>query len=327
MKTIPATTLGRHRRISLTRWGMGTAALGFLYEPVETAAAVDVVHRAFDLGIRYFDTAPLYGEGKAEERLGQALSTLPRDQITISTKVGYTLTPGGGVGHDYRPDAVSRSLEASLARLGTDHVDIVFIHDPDDDYLGAIQGAYPVLHRWREEGVVGAIGVGMNQSAMLTQFAHDGDFDCFLLAGRYTLLDQSAAADLLPVAASRGIRLVIGGPFNSGILTDPWALQPMFNYEPAQAHWVARAQALGRVCREFEVSLKACALKFALAHPTVASVLTGMRSVAELQENAALWQVPIPADFWTALQNAGLLDERLPVPDDRGIEGDWDFDA
>jgi D-threo-aldose 1-dehydrogenase len=293
---------------------MGTAALGFLYQPIDTDTAVAAVQKAYDLGIRYFDTAPLYGEGTAERRLGAALQALPRDQVVVSTKVGYTLLPQGGVDHDYRKDTVQRSLEESLVRLQVEQVDLVFIHDPDDHYAEAMDEAYPVLHRLRESGVIRAIGVGMNQSAMLTQFAHDGDFDCFLLAGRYTLLDQSATADLLPVAAAKGIHLVIGGPFNSGILTDPWAEVPMFNYEPAPEAWVQRARALDALCSDFQVPLKAAALQFPSAHPAVASVLTGARTAAELAENAQALSHPIPSAFWSALRDSGLLMADVPLP-------------
>lgn len=303
------------RPVAVTRWGMGTAAVGLLYEPVDDETAVSAIRAAYDAGIRYFDTAPLYGEGEAERRLGLALATLPREELTISTKVGYALKPEGGVGHDYRPDAVERSLAESLRRLGLDRVDIVFIHDPDDHYAEAMAGAYPVLARLREEGVVGAIGAGMNQSSMLTRFFHDGDFDCFLVAGRYTLLDQTAAADLLPAIDGTRIRLIIGGPYNSGILADPWADRPMFNYAPADAAWLARARAIDAVAGEFGVSLKAAALQFPLAHPAVATVLTGMRSRGEVEENARLLAEPIPVNFWQALVERGLLSPDLPYPD------------
>lgn len=307
-------TMAGSRSLAVTRWGMGTAAVGLLYEPVDDETAVAAIEAAYAAGIRYFDTAPLYGEGEAERRLGLALRALPRETVILSTKVGYTLLPGGGVGHDYGPDAVERSLAESLTRLGTDHVDIVFIHDPDDHYREAMAGAYPMLARLREQGVVKAIGVGMNQSAMLTRFFHDGDFDCFLLAGRYTLLDQTATRDLLPAIGGSRLRLVIGGPFNSGILADPWAKSPMFNYGPADADWIARAQALGSLAREFGVSLKAAALQFPLAHPAVATVLTGMRSVQEVEENARLWEEVIPDAFWRALVERGLLPAEVPTP-------------
>ena len=302
------------KTLEVTEWGIGTAALGLLYQPVDTDQAIQAVHRAYQDGVRYFDTAPLYGEGVAETRLGLALATLPRSEVVISTKVGYTLVPGGGVTHDYSASAIERSLEASLRRLNTDRVDIVYLHDPDAHYREAMDEAYPVLQRWRAAGTIGAIGVGMNQSAMLTQCAQEGDFDCFLLAGRYTLLDQTAARDLLPVALTKGIRLVVGGVFNSGILTDPWAPEPMFNYAPAPADWVAQARAIASLCADFQVPLKAAALQFALAHPAIASVLTGVRSAAEVDENAAMWEVSIPPSFWSAMQAAGYLAPDLPVP-------------
>lgn len=301
-------------QVELTRWGLGTAPLAGLYRPIAEADAVQAVLGAYQRGVRYFDTAPLYGEGLAEQRLGLSLAELGADDVVISTKVGYTLRPGGGVDHDYRPEAIERSFEQSLKRLRRDFIDLVYIHDPDDHYQAALDQTYPLLHRWRESGVIRAIGVGMNQSALLTRFAQNGDFDCFLLAGRYTLLDQSAVADLLPAAQARGIRLIIGGVFNSGILTDPWAERPMFNYAPAPDAWVARARALDQLCRTYQVPLKAAALQFPAAHPAVASVLTGVESVAEVEENAALWKVPIPTAFWEALRQAHLVVDEAALP-------------
>ena len=219
--------------------------------------------------------------------------------------------------HDYHRDAIERSLEKSLSRLGVDRVEMVLIHDPDDHYDEAMREAYPVLERWRDSGVIGAIGVGMNQSAMLTRFAHDADFDVFLLAGRYTVLDQSAMNDLMAVATERGVRLVLGGVLNSGILASPWSEQPMFNYVPASAEWIARARALDDVCREFGVPLKAAALQFPLAHPAVASVVIALRSVTEVQESADLWDAVIPEAFWTALRDRGLIRRDAPAPSSR----------
>lgn len=299
---------------AVTRWGMGTAAIGYLYTPVDTDNAVETVRAAYAAGVRYFDTAPLYGAGQAETRLGLALQTVPRDAVILSTKVGYRIQPGGGVIHDYRADAIQRSLDMSLTRLQTDHVDIVLIHDPDDHYDAAQHEAFPVLRRWRDEGVVGAIGLGVNQSALPTRFLQDADLDCVLLAGRYTLLDQSALDDLLPVALAKGVRIVVGGPFNSGILADPWDPAPRFNYRPADPEWIERARAIDRICQRYGVPIQAAALQFPLGHPAVATVLTGMRAVREVTQNAAGWNQAIPKTLWLDLRDAGLVRADAPLP-------------
>ena len=234
--------------LTVTRLGFGGAPIGGLFSAVSDSDAVATVRRAWDLGIRYFDTAPLYGYGTSERRVGTALAGMPRDELTISTKVGRLIRPSDAIADDadidrqelagredafyvgtgpvrpvfdYSFDGVMRSVEESLERLGLERIDIAFIHDPDDHWEAAIGGAYPALERLRADGVVRAIGAGMNQSAMLARFAREGDFDVFLLAGRYTLLDQSALADLLPICEQKGIAIVMGGVMNSGILADP----------------------------------------------------------------------------------------------------------
>ncbi|WP_229776850.1 aldo/keto reductase [Alicyclobacillus cellulosilyticus] len=304
----------------VSRLGLGTAALGYLYEPVSTEQAVQTVRAAFSAGVNFFDTAPLYGKGLAEQRLGEILPQLPRDAFVLATKVGYAIPDEPGditvpaEARDYSYDGVMRSFEASLRRLRVDRVDILHIHDPDFHYAEAMAGAYKALRELKRQGLVRAIGAGMNQSAMLTRFAEEGEFDCFLLAGRYTLLDQSALADLMPLAAERGISIFIGGPLNSGILADPWAERPMFNYAPAPAAWVEKARRLDTVCKRFGVPLKAAALQFPLAHPAVASVLTGARSEAELAENIEMLRTPVPVELWSALKREGLLPEAAPTP-------------
>ncbi len=288
----------------VTKLGLGTAALGYLYQPVEEDEAVNTIMTAYNLGIRWFDTAPLYGQGRAELRLGMALKSLPREEIVIATKVGYVIPESGEIvpqdqlPRDYSYDGVLYSVEHSLRRLGCDRVDLLQIHDPDDHYDAAMQGTYKALRRLREEGTVQAIGVGMNQSELLVEFAKHGEFDSFLLAGRYTLLDQSAEDMLLPIAAEQRISILVGGPFNSGILADPWAERPMFNYQEAGRDWVLRAQRLGTWCREEGIPLKAAALQFPLNHPAVSGVLVGARSSNEIEENVAMARYPIPEEFW-----------------------------
>jgi D-threo-aldose 1-dehydrogenase len=312
-------------RLRVTRLGLGTAPLGGLYEPVLERVAHGLVHRAREHGIRFFDTAPLYGSGLSERRLGAALRDHPRDEVVVSTKVGRLLQPNGdgqrslfrGAPHlhpvfDFSYDGALRSLEASLDRLALDRVDIVLIHDPDDHFEEALRGAYVALRRLRDEGVVGAIGVGMNQSELLCCFAREADLDCFLLAGRYTLLDTTAARELLPLCLERGIAVIAGGVFNGGILADPESTT--FDYRPASAETVERAQQLDRVCRRWQVPLAAAALQFPLGHPAITSLLAGCRSQDELDEDVRLLERRIPAGLWDDLRDEGLLPEDVPTP-------------
>jgi D-threo-aldose 1-dehydrogenase len=292
-----------------TRLGLGTAPLGGLYEAVEDDAAQAVARRAWELGLRLFDTAPLYGSGLAEQRVGRALRDVPRKELVLSTKVGRLLRPGVapqsffagtpplGPVFDFGYDATLRSLDESLDRLGLDRVDVVLIHDPDAHYAQAIEGAYPALERLRAEGVVGAIGVGMNQSELLCRFARDGDFDCFLLAGRYTLLDRSAGDELLPLCHERGIAVIAGGVFNSGIL----ASGTTYDYLPAPPPVVERARQLRETCARFGVPLEAAALQFPARHPAVACVVVGSRSAEELEEDVRLFELDVPEALWQEL--------------------------
>jgi D-threo-aldose 1-dehydrogenase len=333
-------TLGR-TGVSVTRLGLGGAPIGGLYSPVGDAEATATLERAWDLGVRYYDTAPLYGYGSSERRFGAVLRARPRADYVLSTKVGRLIRPVDAIGpgadvdrqaldgrddaffgraqpvrpvFDYSADGVRSSIEESLARLGLERIDIAFIHDPDDHWRVAIEGAYPALHRLREEGIVGAIGAGMNQSAMLARFAREGDFDVFLLAGRYTLLDQGALADLLPLCVERRIAIVVGGVMNSGILADP---RPgsRFDYRPAATALVERARRLEAVCARYGVPLKAAAVQFPLAHPAVASVVAGVRRVAHLDEYPALMRRAIEPDLWAELRSEGLIPPDAPTPD------------
>jgi D-threo-aldose 1-dehydrogenase len=289
--------------------GLGTAPLGGLYEAVSDEDAHAVVDRAWELGLRLFDTAPLYGSGLAERRLGLALRDRPRDAYVLSTKVGRLLRPGPpdetqfeGIPplhpeFDFSRDGALRSLEESLERLGLDRVDIALIHDPDDHFAEAIDGAYHALEQLRAEGVVKAIGVGMNQSDLLVRFAREGDFDCFLLAGRYTLLDRSGAGELLPLCEERGIDVIAAGVFNSGIL----AGGDTFDYRRAPAEIVARAQRLRDICARWDVPVEAAAIQFPLRHPAVACALVGCRSPAEVDEDVRLFELDLPDGLWQEL--------------------------
>lgn len=311
-----------------TTLGLGTAPLGGLYQPVSDEAAQATIARAWDLGLRFFDTAPQYGNGLSERRLGSFLSAKPRDSYVLCTKVGRLLRrPSQAVGEDAyykgtppeRPvfdfsyDGVMRSFEESLERLGTGRIDVLHIHDPDDHYDEAVAGAYRALDRLRSDGVIAAVGAGMNQSEMLADFARAGRFDCFLLAGRYTLLEQGALTDFLPLCERQGVGVIIGGVYNSGILANPTA-GAKFNYADADPALIARALELDEVCRRHDVPLKAVAIQFPAAHPAVASILTGARNEAEIVENEALFRHPIPSALWQELRERALIDPAAPTP-------------
>jgi len=273
-----------------------------------------VVEAAWQSGIRFFDTAPLYGHGLAEQRLGAVLRDKSRNEFVLATKVGRLLRAGApadttqsyrGVPSvnpvfDFSYDGVMRSVEESLTRLGMDRIDILHIHDPDAHYEEAIAGAYRALDRLRSDGTIMGVGAGMNQAEMLARFAREADFDCFLVAGRYTLLDRIASKELLPLCLQRGVAIIAGGVFNSGILADP---RPgtHYNYQPAPQELLVRATELREICVRYGVELKAAAIQFPLRHPAVASVLTGCRSVAEVEENVRMFQIPIPERLWDEL--------------------------
>lgn len=305
--------------VEVTQLGLGTAPIGGLFTHVADETARAVVRAALAAGLNYVDTAPLYGYGISEQRVGAALADVGRDTYVLSTKVGRliveTNATDGSWNRDgfadakpseaiyaYSPDDVRRSLEESFERLGLDRADVVYIHDPDDYEEEALTSAYPVLHELREQGVVRAIGVGMNQSRIPTRFVRETDIDVVLLAGRYTLLDQSGAEDLLPACVERGASIVIGGVYNSGLL----AGGTTYNYAQAPEELVKRAQQLDAICESHGVPLKAAAIQFPLAHPAVACVLTGARSVEELDENLAMMAYDIPPALWSDLAAAGV---------------------
>ncbi len=302
----------------MTRLGLGCAPLGNLFQAVADDDAVATVDAAWDAGWRLFDTAPLYGHGLSERRLGAALAGRPRDEYVLSTKVGRLLRPpaaGSTVEtifvdapdldpvFAYSRDAVLRSIDESLERLGVDRIDVVHVHDPDDHEQAALDGAFPALIELREQGVVGAIGCGMNQWQMLDRFVDRVDLDCVLLAGRYTLLDPSGSDELLPHCLDRGVGVVIGGVFNSGLLAAPDE-RATYDYASAPIHLVAQARAMAQVCTAHGVSLTAAALQFALAHPAVTSVLVGARSAAEVHSDATAAAAALTDDLWAELADA-----------------------
>jgi D-threo-aldose 1-dehydrogenase len=303
--------------VRVTELSLGGAPIGNLFTEVSDEAAEAAVAAAWRDGIRTFDTAPHYGLGLSERRLGAALRQYPRDDYVICTKVGRLLeracppyggdTEGFAVSatrrrvRDYSASGVLRSLEASLDRLSLDRIDVALIHDPDDHGEQALREAYPALERLRGDGCVRAIGVGMNQAELLTRFVTETDVDVVLIAGRYTLLDQSACRELLPAAIDRGVSVLAGGVFNSGLLAAP-AASASYDYRPADSHLVARARHLEAICAQFGVPLRAAAARFPIRHPAVASVLIGARSAAEVDDATSLWHSEIPAALWDALE-------------------------
>jgi D-threo-aldose 1-dehydrogenase len=315
--------------VRVSRLSLGTAALGDLYAAVTEDEATRVLRGALAAGVSYIDTAPHYGAGRAERRLGTALLDVPRSAYVLSTKVGRLLAPlgpgepadrAGFVDEppyrrvwDFTAGGIRRSVQESLLRLGLDRVDMLYLHDPDEHEEDVYRTAYPALAALREQGVVRAIGAGMNQAEMLTRFVLRLDLDVVLLAGRYTLLDQHGLDGLLPACAERGVPVVIGGPFNSGLLADP---RPgaRYDYAAAPDHLIQRAVALRDACARHGTPVTAAALQFPLGHPAVCSVLTGPRSVAELDANVAAFRTEVPPALWADLRDQGLLRAHAPVP-------------
>ncbi len=310
--------------LKVTRLGLGGAPLGGLFESVREEEARATVSTAYRAGIRYFDTAPFYGYGRSEMRIGAFLRDRPRDEFVLSTKVGRVLVPAEGAVEDHHykdvlpltpvfdlsAAGILRSFESSLERLGLERVDILLVHDPDEHYRVVVEEAFPALARLREEGTVRAIGAGMNQWEMLRDFAANLDFDCFLLAGRYTLLDQSALPELLPLCERRRIAILLGGPYNSGVL----AGGGHYNYEKPAPEILEKVRRLENAAARHGVPLKAAALQFPLAHPAVASVIPGARSPSEVEDNLRMFFHPIPRDFWKDLRAEELLPDEAPVP-------------
>ena len=314
----------------VTPLSFGGAPIGNLYRETGDADARAAIDAAWRSGVRYFDTAPHYGLGLSERRLGEALSERPRDEYVISTKVGRLLVPGDdGPGlsegyavraglrrrWDFSRDGVLRSLEGSLERLGLDRVDVLYLHDPDDHWEQAAGQAYPALAELRDQGVVRAIGAGMNQSEMLARFVRETDIDLIMLAGRYTLLEQGALDELLPLCVERGVGVIAVGVFNSGLLSRAWPERgAKYDYADAPVDLVERARALAAVCERHGVALPAAALQFPFAHPAVVSVGVGCRTAAQLERNVELFGAPVPGALWGELVAEGLLRADAPVP-------------
>ncbi|WP_428490410.1 aldo/keto reductase [Rhodopila sp.] len=323
-------------KLRVTALGLGTATMGGSRIPITQEQGQAIVTAAWDAGVRYVDTAPFYGVGAAEHRVGDALRGKQRDEWVLSTKVGRLLRPKTdnaasadgrlspmpfNVVYDYGYDGIMRSVEDSYQRLGLARIDILYVHDigvyqhgPELNarYLKQLRDSgYKALRQLRDSGVVSAIGIGVNEKAVLIEALGFGEWDAFLLAGRYTLLEQAPLDDLIPMCQSRGTSLVIGGPLNSGILAgrDTW------NYDTAPPEIVDRVRKIEAVCRAHGVPLPAAALQFPLAHPMVAAVIPGPRDAAEFEANLPLFTMKIPPGLWSDLRSEGLLHPNAPVPD------------
>jgi D-threo-aldose 1-dehydrogenase len=324
--------------VEVTALGLGGAPLGNFQASVEEGNALATVDLAYQSGVRYFDVAPQYGHGLAEHRFGQILRRYPRDSYTLTSKVGRLCIPDANVARDglfhdplpfrlqdiYTREAILRSIDDSYQRLGIVEIDALYIHNidaalhPPDElealFKQAIDEAFPTLVELREQGVIKAIGVGNNYTEMCERFARAADFDCFLLAGRYTLLEQGPLDTFFPLCEERGIGVVVGGPYNSGILATGVVPDARYDYMPATEDVRGRVRAIESVCTEFQVPMAAAALQFPLAHQVVASVIPGSRTPVELTANLAAFRHDIPAEFWTALRDRKLIDPRSPLP-------------
>ena len=326
--------------VEVTRLGFGSAEIAGLYKAVPEEQAAALMAHMWDSGVRYFDSAPLYGYGTAERRVGNGLRAHLRHEYTLSTKVGRLLVPiepaasvsdSGSqlkpgeadlffgdipplqIRYDYTRDGVMRSVEESLGRLGLDRIDILYIHDADEHFQDAMFGAYPALHDLREQGVIGAVGAGMTQLAMTQRFAEEGDFDVFMLAGRYTLLEQPALVGLLPLCVEKDISIVIAGVMNSGILADPTG-GARYDYLEAPTKVVDKAQRIAAVCGHHDVSLKMAAIQFPLAHPAVASIAAGVRTIEHFDDYPAAMAADLPPQLWDELRHEGLIRADAPTP-------------
>ncbi|WP_367714443.1 aldo/keto reductase (plasmid) [Nitratireductor sp. GISD-1A_MAKvit] len=334
---------GTAQPVTLTRMGFGGAPLGNLYRRIEEAEAQATLQAAFDGGMRYFDTAPQYGLGLSEQRFGQAIRRFGREAITLSTKVGRLLedcapdevtptafvdTPQKKIVYDYTYDGVMRSHEASLARLGVEHVDILLVHDVDVFTHGSQEasdakvrelfdgGGYRALCELKEAGQVRAIGAGVNEWQVCERLLGLGDFDAFLLAGRYTLLEQEALDSFLPLCVKRDVGIILGGPYNSGILATGAIEGARYNYEPAPADILERVRRIEAVCAAHGVKLIEAALQFVMGHPAVRTVIPGAMTPKEVEANIALFSRNVPAGLWSDLKGQNLIRPDAPTPEE-----------
>jgi len=328
------------REIEFSALGFGSAPLGNMHRVLSEEECQATVHAAFDSGVRYFDAAPQYGHGLSEMRVGGVLKKLPRDDVLLSTKVGRLLKPCSAdevnsgifidvpqvkIEFDYSYDGVMQSIEDSYKRLGMDRIDIVYIHDVDMFTHGSAEaserriqevmaGGYKALDELRKAGTVRAIGAGLNNWETCQRLTELGQFDCFLLAGRYTLLEQEALNTFLPICERDGIGIVLGGPYNSGILATGPIAGATYNYEPASPQVLERVGKIEAVCRGYGVSLADAALRFPFCHPSVVSVIPGGQTVDQVLRNRQMMDTVIPNALWLDLKSEGLLHADAPVP-------------
>lgn len=324
--------------LDVTAFAFGTAPVGNIFAEIDEETSAAMFETSWQAGVRFYDTAPMYGHGLSEIRTGQALRWKNRDDFVLSSKVGRVLHPAKRESIDFAPwvnaapftmefdysyDGTMRSVQDSLQRMALERMDIVFIHDIDvftrgkdqpEVFRQAMDGCYRALDDLRSQGVVKAIGVGVNEWEVCHEALKQRDFDCFLLAGRYTLLEQDSLNEFLPLCEKRGAAVLVGGGFNSGILATGAKPGAKYNYAPAPAPIMDKVAKIEAVCAEYNVPLPAAALQFVVAHPAVPSFCAGTRTVAQLKQNLAWFSHPIPSAFWAALKSRGLLREDAPVP-------------
>jgi D-threo-aldose 1-dehydrogenase len=316
--------------VEITELGFGGGPLGGLFTALDDDTAAGALDASWDQGIRYFDTSPHYGIGHSERRIGGLLSGKPRDSFTLSTKVGRILVPQEAAGRldeafevpaahrrvwDFTRDGIRRSVADSLARIGVDRIDMLFLHDAEEHFEEALRDGYPALAELRAEGVVGAIGAGMYHTGMLTSLVKETDVDVVMLAGGYTLLNQIALDDLLPACAGRGVSVIAASIFHSGVLATPRpAAGARIDYEPATPEGLRTVNRIADVCEAHGVTVPQAAMAFPLRHPVVAGIVVGMRSAEEVNSNLAAFQpAAIPAQLWSDLKSESLLDPRAPT--------------
>lgn len=324
--------------LDVTAFGYGTAPIGNIFREIDEDTSDGMIQAAWDAGVRYFDTAPMYGHGLSELRTGQSLRWKNRDDFVLSSKVGRILKPARRSEIDFAPwtnaapftmhfdysyDGTMRSFEDSLQRMGLERMDICFIHDIDvftrgaDQprvFIEAMDGAWRALSSLKDQGLLKAIGVGVNEWEVCEAALQSHDFDCFLLAGRYTLLEQTSLDSFLPLCEERGAAVVVGGGFNSGILATGATTGAKYNYAPAPAEIMERVRQIEQVCADHKVPLPAAALQFVVAHPAIPCFMAGTRTVAQLEQNLAWFSHDIPEAFWSELKHKRLLRDDAPVP-------------
>lgn len=324
--------------IEVTSFSFGTAPIGNIFREIDEETSDSMIQTSWDSGVRFYDTAPMYGHGLSELRTGHSLRWKPRDEFVLSSKVGRLLRPARRsdinfepwtnaapftMHFDYTYDGTMRAFEDSLQRLGLERMDICFIHDIDvftrgseqpEVFEQAMDGSYRALSSLRDQGVVKAIGVGVNEWEVCHEALNRNDFDCFLLAGRYTLLEQGPLDKFFSLCAERNAAVVVGGGFNSGILATGAKEGAKYNYAPAPAEIMDKVSKIEAVCSDHNVPLPAAALQFVVAHPVIPSFIAGTRTVEQLKQNLSWFSHPIPGDFWSDLKSQGLLREDAPVP-------------